>query len=215
MGSAAGAEVGTTEVHDADISGEGLLRAVVDHLQLFRGRPDRAHTTILEDDGIGLLLDQHQLFPAERTVEIDGHHLAHVEADVVIAIVPVHEAGHDVLTGVVPAVSHAACPIDHAVICLADRQRPVHGMQYTDDDIAPYIPLLLTARRVGHRHLLHIQHGCLADTTVVRVLTTALRIEAMDTELDEILPVGSGAARHLRVERLHIVILIIKRVFIH
>ena len=173
------------------------------------------HTTILEDDGIGLLLDLHQLFPAERTVEIDGHHLAHVEADVVIAIVPVHEAGHDVLTGVVPAVSHAARPVDHAVICLADRQRPVHGMQYTDDDIAPCVPLLLTACRVGHRHLLHIQHGRLTDAAVVCILTTTLRIEAMDTELDEPVPVCSCAVRHLRVELLHIVILIIKCIFIH
>ena len=215
MRATAGAEVGTTEVHDAYIAGERLFRAVVDRLQLFRGRPDRAHTTILEDDGIGLLLDRHQLLPAERAVEIDGHHVTHVEADIVIAIVAVHETGHDMLTGVVPAVAHAARPVDHAVNCLADRQRPVHGMQYADDDIAPCIPLLLTAHRVGHRHLLHIQHGGLTDGTVVRILTTALRIEAMDAELDEPVPVRSGAARHLRVELLHIMILIIKCILIH
>ena len=215
MGSTAGAEVSTTEVHDPDIAGEGLLRAVVDCLQLFRGRPDCGHATILEDDGIGLLLDQHQLLPAERTVEIDGHHITHVEADVVVAIVAMHEAGHDVLTGVVPAVSHTARPVDHAVVRLTDRQCPVHGMQYADDDIAPCVPLLLTARRVRHRQLLHIQHGSLADAAVVRILAAALRVEAMDAELDEPLSVRGGAARYLRVEILHIVVLIIKCVFIH
>ena len=215
MRATAGAEVGTTEVDDAYIARERLLRAVVDRLQLFRGRPDRGHTTILEDDGIGLLLDGHQLLPAERTVEIDGHHVTHVEADIVIAIVTVHEAGHDMLPGVVPTVAHATRPVDDAVNRLADRQRPVHGMQYADDDIAPCIPLFFTAHRVGHRQLLHIQHGGLTDGTVVRILATALRIEAMDAELDEPVSVRGGAARHLRVELLHIMILIIKCVFIH
>ena len=86
---------------------------------------------------------------------------------------------------------------------------------FADDDIAPCIPLLLPTRRVRHRHFLHIQHDGFTDGTVVRILTAALRIEAMDAELDEPVPVRGGAARHLRVELLHIMILIIQCIFIH
>ena len=131
MGAAAGAGVRPGEGDDAHPSGEGLLAAVRQDLQLLgRGEGD-LDGVVLPDVAVGRLLQFPDLLLGEFYAEVDGDHVApHVKAHVFTAIAGVGDPGDDVLPGVVLHQIEAAGPVDVPLNLGAGLQRAVAGVDY-------------------------------------------------------------------------------------
>ena len=100
MGGAAGADVHAGDRDDAHLALDLDFAAVGEIGQLLPGRIGNLHRKIGEYGLVGRSLDPGQFLPADGAVEIQGHVLIpQVEAHIAITEPGVHQAGDDVLAG--------------------------------------------------------------------------------------------------------------------
>ena len=130
MGAAAGTEVRARDPHQPHRTGQRLLAAVVQLFQLLCRRIEYLDGKILPHDGIGLPLDALQIVPVYGAVEIDGDEgllplHVHMKTHIVIAVIPMHEAGNDMLAGMILTVPHPPGPVRYTMYSHSCRQRPV------------------------------------------------------------------------------------------
>ena len=113
MGSAAGADIRAGESHDPHLAGKLFLAAIRNLPQLLRGRIPALYRAVQPYFFVDLLLHVSELLLGQLAGEVDGHHIrAHVEAHIVVAIDPMHHAGHHMLTGVLLSQIKAPIPVD-------------------------------------------------------------------------------------------------------
>ena len=157
MGRAAGAAVDPRDLHDAHVLRQLQLAAVEEARQLLRLGEPGPDGQVGPDGLVGQALDAHELLPAQLAGVVHGHAVgAHVEAHVVKAVLPVDEAGDDVLAGVVLHPAIALLPVHSAGKALPHGQGPV--------GIVEDAPLLFV----------HVQHPRLPDGAGVGRLAAAL-----------------------------------------
>ena len=122
MGAAAGTGVGSGEGDDAHLAGEGLIAAILQHLQLRGSRISDGDGMVLPDVLVGPCLQLSHLLRSELYIQINGDHIAaHVEAHIVTAVEAVGNTGDDVLSRVMLHEIKAAGPVDlslHLSACL-------------------------------------------------------------------------------------------------
>ncbi len=132
----AGAAIHALDLDYAHAPLKRPLGAIIQHGQLRRRRKTDADPPVLGNGGIGLALDLKQLCAVEHTVKIYSDVvLAHVEADIMVAIFAVSYAGYYMLAAM---VLHAAAP-QVGINAAADL---CPRAQLAPDGVADLVPLL-------------------------------------------------------------------------
>ena len=171
MGPAAGADVRPREFDQTQRTCDHLFAAVVLRAGGFTFVIADLRLPIRPDGLVRQPLDLHQIVPVQRTGEVDRDQVAaHVEADVLPAVEPVHDAGDDVLAGVLLHQVEASVPVDLPVHSSVQRSR-----HRVDDRAVP---------------LLHVEDLRPAERAEITGLSAALGVEGRPVEHDR--PVFPG-----------------------
>ena len=180
---AAGAEVDALDLHQAHRARQLLLAAVVERRELLRGGIPGADRQVRAHGLVGQGLDPPELLLVQLAAEVDGHALgAHMEADVVVAVEPVRDAGEDVLAGVVLHPAQALFGVD------------------PPDHFRPGLDRAVGAVQDAPLALVHVRHARLAEDPGVGALPAALGEEGRAVELDQEALFVRLAGEHLRAE---------------
>ena len=178
MRSAAGAQVGLSELHQPHRTGQLLLAAVGQAFQVLRLRIPDLYREIRPDRFVRRALDLRKLFLRQFPAEIDSDDLAsHMKPDVFIAKARVDNAGNQMLARMLLRQVKAARPVDAAEDLAARLQRRIAQMY----DLSAA--------------LVYLQHPRTGDRAEVAGLSAALRIE--DRPVKQDLPAAERlTARH-------------------
>ena len=183
MRRAAGAAVDPRDLHDAHLTAQLLLRAVVERGELRLAGDPCADGEIAAHGLVGAKLDLRELVRAQLPGEVDGHAVgAHVEAHVVEAEAAMHEAGDDMLARVVLHAPQALLEVEAALDVLPDGQGRVAEV----DDLAAA--------------LLRVQHARAPQRSGIGALAAALREEGRAVERHGKSLLRLLAGKHLRGE---------------
>ena len=131
MGAAAGAAVRSRPGDNADLTGKGLLAAVVQSLQLVWRRKGDVDGMVLPDVPVGQPLHLQHVLRRQPGVEIDGHQIvSDVKAHIVTVEFSAQDAADDVLAAVLLHEVKPPLPVNAPLYRLSHRERPVAEMQH-------------------------------------------------------------------------------------
>ena len=168
MGSAAGAYIRSRYGHDADLSVQLLLAAVLQIFYFGLGIHPDIQVLILPHSLIGLLLQLPHLLLGNLSVQVDGQQIAsHMKAHIVIAEFSVDQAADNMFAGMVLHQVKPPLPADTSSDFRTRFQLPAHAV----------INLPIPLCRIQNRDLLLFCSRC-HQYSPVAGLSAAFRIEA-------------------------------------
>ena len=160
MGSAAGADIVSRNFHNANLTGQFFFAAVIQLVQFFFGWIGYHDRKVLHNCFIGLIFHLLKLLWCKCAVEIHGYQfLAQMEADIIISEGAVHDAGNDMLAGVLLHFGETLFIVDRAIhFCVGLK----FSIGVVDDQVTFF---------------LDVQHLHAAQNSGVGILAAALREE--------------------------------------